>query len=61
MSLNKMRLLVWWWRVGEVVLGWMKLPVVVMARANAQAMKGWIAGVERGLFGYYAHVAMKPK
>lgn len=61
MSLDKMKKLVWWWRIGERIVGWMDLPIVAMARANARGMKAWIAGVERGLFGYYAHVAMKPK
>ncbi len=60
MSINKMKRLVGWWRIGEQVLGWVNLPIVKMARANASAMEAWIMGVERGLFGYYAHVAQKP-
>lgn len=61
MSLNKMRKLVWWWKIGESILGWIDLPIIAMARANAMAMRAWIEGVERELFGYYAHVAIKPE
>jgi len=61
MSLNKMRSLVKWWRLGEIVLGWIDLPIVKMARANALAMSAWIKGIDTGLFGYFAHVASKPK
>lgn len=61
MSLNKMRELVWWWKVGEVTLGWLNLPVIEMARTNAKAMNAWIGGIESGLFGYFTHVAIKPK
>ena len=60
MSINKMKRLVGWWRIGEKILGWVNLPFVKMARANASAMEAWITGVEYGLFGYYAHVAQKP-
>lgn len=61
MSLSKMRKLVWWWNIGERILGWIDMPIVAMTRANARAMRAWIEGVERGLFGYYAHVAQKPQ
>lgn len=60
MSANKMRRLVGWWNWGEKLLGWLDWPVVKMARANAQGMRYWLGGLDRGLFGYFAHVAIKP-
>lgn len=61
MSLDRMRRLVWWWNIGEILLGWIQSPIVESARDNAKAMKNWINGVDDGLFGYFAHVAVKPK
>lgn len=62
MSVHRMRKLVWLWnKVGERVLGWHKTPIIRAARDNAQAMEAWINGIERGLFGYFTHVARKPR
>lgn len=60
MSANKMRMLVKWWNLGEILLGWVDLPVVAMARANAMGMRYWLRGLDAGLFGYFAHEAKKP-
>lgn len=60
MSANKMRMLVKWWNLGEILLGWVDLPLVAMARANAMGMRYWLRGLDAGLFGYFAHEAKKP-
>ncbi len=59
MSLNKMRVLVGLWRVGEKLLGWIDHPMIRMARDNAKSMDACIKGMSAGLFGYYSHVARK--
>lgn len=61
MSIERMRRLVKWWKIAEQIIGWINLPSVRMARDNAAAMEAWIDGVERGLFGYFAHVTTKPR
>ncbi len=61
MSLNKMRALVRWHFWGEIILGWIKLPIIEMMRLNKEAMRGWIYGVEAGLLGYYGHIGRKSK
>lgn len=59
MSANKMRRLVKWWDLGEILFGWLDLPIVEMARENAKGMRYWLKGLDMGLFGYFAHTAIK--
>lgn len=61
LSVAKMKLLVKLWKVGEILIGWIDVPMIWMARLNAQAMEAWNKGINLGLFGYYAQVATKPK